>query len=138
MSFTNARRSPIPKYVQPASNCVRERERRERREAARAAAPDRQALAVDEALLGEVLGAGDAVVDVDDPPLALEPLAVVPSVAGRAAVVDVEHGVAAAREQLQCRSAKPENAGAVGPPWLVTMSGGSSPAGPTNARLVGG
>ena len=82
---------------------VGERQRGEGREAARAAAADGEPLAVDEALLGEVLRAGDAVVDVDDPPLELEALAVVLAVAGGAAVVDVEHRVAAAGEQLEAR-----------------------------------
>src|SRR5919108_217038 len=54
----------------------------------RAAPPDEGARAV------------DAVVDVDDAPQVVEPLPVLPTVAGAAAVVYVEHGDAAARPVL--------------------------------------
>ena len=64
--------------------------------AAGAAALDHEPGAVGEALLDHRQRAVGAVVDVDDAPAALEPLAVGPAVAGAAAVVDVEHGVAAA------------------------------------------
>src|SRR6185295_11956955 len=82
---------------------VGERERGKRREAGGAAAADGLSGAVDQALVGEELRARHAVVDVDDAPLALEPLAVRLAVAGRAAVVHVENGEAPAREQLDAR-----------------------------------
>ena len=95
-----------PEVADARRERVAERDRAERRVAAGAAAADREALAVDDPLLGEPAGAGDAVVDVDDAPLALEALAVVAAVAGRAAVVDVEDREAAAREQLDASAAK--------------------------------
>ena len=68
--------------------------------AARAAAADREAGGVGAAGLGEVPGARDAVLDIDHPPLAVEPLAVRAAVSGAAPVVDVEDREAAARPEL--------------------------------------
>src|SRR6185312_3953673 len=73
-----------------------ERERDERRVATRAAAGDDAAVAVDQPLVGEESGSVDAVVDVDDAPLPVQPVAVLAAIAGAAAVVDVEHRDAAA------------------------------------------
>src|SRR5205814_9864854 len=53
-----------------------ERQRAQRRVAARAPTPDRQPAAVDQSLRRQVAGSVDAVVDVDDAPLPVEPLAV--------------------------------------------------------------
>jgi hypothetical protein len=53
---------------------VAERERAQRRVAAGAATTDRQTITVDFAAFGKVARAVDAVVDVDDAPLAVEPL----------------------------------------------------------------
>ena len=47
----------------------------------------------------EACGGGRDIVDVDDAPLAAQPLPVLASVPGRAAVVDVEHADSAAREE---------------------------------------
>ena len=71
---------------------IPEGERRERRETARARTPDRQALAVHPATLGQIPGAVHAVVDIDDAPLAVEPLSIGAAEAAAAAVVDVEDG----------------------------------------------
>src|SRR5262249_43959016 len=71
-------------------------ERAQRGVAAGAAAGDGQARPVDLAARDEVAGAVFTVLDVDDAPLALEPIAVGAAVAGAAAVVDVQVGEAAA------------------------------------------
>ncbi len=52
---------------------VAEGQRAERRVAAGAAAADRQAVAVDFAAFDEIARAVDAIIDVDDAPLAVEP-----------------------------------------------------------------
>ena len=56
-----------------------------------------------------------AVVDIDDPPLPLQPFAVGTAVAGAAAVVHVQHGEAAARPELDLR-VQDIRSGARGPP----------------------
>ena len=79
---------------------VLERQRGERREAAGGAAPDAEPGAVDVAARDEVAGDGSAVLDVDDPPPAVQQVAEGPSVPGRATVVDVDDGEAAGRPEL--------------------------------------
>ena len=49
------------------------------------------------------LRAADAVLDVDDAPLALQAIAIRPAVAGAAAVIHVEHREAAAGPELHLR-----------------------------------
>src|SRR5690606_10627004 len=75
---------------------VPEGQRRQRRVAARRAAPDAEARGIDPPLLGQPPGSGLAVVDVDDAPGAPQLVAVGAPVAGGAAVVDVDDGEAAA------------------------------------------
>ncbi len=75
---------------------VVEGERRKRGVAAGAAAADDQAVAVDPSALRQPLGAVDAVLHVDDTPLAVEAMPIGPAVARAAAVVDVQHGKTAA------------------------------------------
>src|SRR5215211_6565736 len=82
---------------------ILERERAERRVAARAAAGDHQPLSVHEPALGEVNRPVGAVVDVDDTPHALEATTVFPPVARAPTVVHVEHGYAAAGPVLDLR-----------------------------------
>ena len=67
------------------------REDAQGRVAACTPAGDGEAIAVHEAALCEETGTVDAIVDVDDPPLAVQPFAVTPTVAGAPAVVDVQH-----------------------------------------------
>src|SRR5690606_40489214 len=71
----------------------------ERRPAARGAPADGEPLRVGDAAVDEGLRRGDGVLDVDDAPLAAQPLAVGAAVAGRAAVVDVDDADAAAGEE---------------------------------------
>ena len=104
---------------------IAEGERAQRRVAAGAAAGDHQAVAVDFAAFGQIARAVDAIVDVDDAPLAVEPFAIRAAVAGAAAVVHVEHGDAAAGPVLN-RNLSDAELGDVGPPWLITSSGGFS------------
>ena len=75
------------------------RQGREGRVAARAPASDRQPARVDRAPVHEEPRGRHAVIDVDDPPLALERVAVWPPVARRAAVVDVDHRDPPRREE---------------------------------------
>src|SRR5262249_59270907 len=70
---------------------IAEGQRRERGVAAGAAAADHAALVVDPALPGQELRAVDAVIDIDHAPGEMQPIAVGPPEAGRAAVVHVEH-----------------------------------------------
>jgi hypothetical protein len=69
-------------------------------------------------------------------PLALEGPAVVTSVASRAAVVDIENRVPRLVNSWS-PVAQPLNAADVGPPWDVTINGGSSPSGARNRALWG-
>ena len=85
--------------------------------------------------VGEPAARGEAVRDVDDAPLPEQP-PVGAAVAGGAAVVDVHDGEAAAGPVLHAE-AEHGRAAAVGPPWIITSSGGSSPAGPVTG-LAGG
>ncbi len=109
---------------------VAEGQCRERRVAAGAAALDREALRVDVAALDEEAGGGDAVVDVDDAPAALESPAVRPAVAGAPAVVDVDDRDAPAGQELRCPGRARWTRSTSGPPCERTTSGGRSPSGP--------
>src|SRR5207302_8871915 len=84
----------------PCREQVPEGEGAERRVPAGAAAADRQPGGVGVAALDEEPGGRNAVVDVEDPPPALEPLPVLPAVAGAAAVVDVHDAEPAAGPEL--------------------------------------
>jgi chitodextrinase len=66
----------------PSLEHVAERHRAERRVAARAAAADREPLAVDDPLGGQEAGSGHAVGEIDDAPFALEPLPIRLAIAG--------------------------------------------------------
>ena len=79
---------------------VPERERREGRVAAGASALDGQPPRIGVAPADQVAGSRDAIVDVDDPPLAVEPAPVLAAVAGAPAVVHVHDGDAAAGQEL--------------------------------------
>ena len=89
-----------PEMADARREHVAEREGRERREAACAAPLDGQSVGIDLTAIDQVAGGSHAVVDVHDAPSAFEGLAELASVAGASAVVDVDHGDAAAREQL--------------------------------------
>src|SRR6266550_3857129 len=75
---------------------VTKRQRAERRVAAGAAAADCEPIAVDFAAFSKIARAVDAVVDIDDTPLTVEPFSVGASVTGAAAVVDIEYRDASA------------------------------------------
>src|SRR5207247_490757 len=97
---------------------IAERERGEHRIAARTGTDDRHPVGVRKTAPGEREGAIDAVVDVDDAPLPIQPMAVFPAIAGRAAVVHVEDGEPAAGPDLRperqagpCRAGRPAMAG---------------------------
>ena len=79
-----------PVVAGPGGEVVAEGEGAQGGVAAGAAAADGQAVG-STSPLGQVAGGGHAVVDVHDPPLALQALAVGAAVAGGAAVVDVHH-----------------------------------------------
>src|SRR6266545_2029999 len=79
---------------------VAEGERAQGGVAAGAASPDGQPPRVDLAPVGQEASRRDAVVDVDDPPAACQPLPVGAPVAGGAAVVDVDHRDPPAGEEL--------------------------------------
>src|SRR5690606_5636250 len=70
------------------------------REAAGAATADRETCRVDQPLVRQRLGAGDAVLHVDDAPFAVQAGAVRAAIAGAAAVVHVEDGEAPAGPEL--------------------------------------
>ena len=95
----------------PGREHVVERQGREHREAAGAAATDRQTLAVDLAPPTRWRAAGDAVLDVGDTPCAVEGSHVVAAVAGAAAVVDVDHRPATrgpvAQRQVEVTARRP-------------------------------
>ena len=84
---------------------------------------------------GEARGGRGDVVDVDDAPLPAQALAVGASVAGRAAVVDVEHADPATREVGDLADAAPPTC-AVGPPCTNTTYGGRSPSGARRVRVA--
>src|SRR6266516_5167084 len=87
----------------PALKEVAEGQRRQSRVAAGAAAADDASLAVDPSVRGEEPRAGDAIVDVDDAPIALQTVAVRTTESGASAVVHVEHRNAAARPILNAQ-----------------------------------
>ena len=95
-----ASRSPTPYRLMPAAKRVPEGQGGEGRVATGAAALDGQAVGVDVAAVHEIPRGRLAVVDVDDAPRAFEGPAVLAAVAGAAAVVDIDHRDAAARQQL--------------------------------------
>src|SRR6516165_9215791 len=76
-------------------------ERRKRRVASGAAAGNDDALVVDGALAGQEFRAVDAVIDVDDAPVSIEPLPIGAAETGTAAVIDIEHRNPAARPELR-------------------------------------
>ncbi len=86
--------------VRAGSEHLGDRQRHQHGEAAGGPAADDGASRVDPALLPQPAHDSDTVVDVDDAPRPLEPVAVGPAVAGGAAVVHVDHGEAAARPEL--------------------------------------
>src|SRR5262249_47865777 len=83
-----------------AAEEVVEYQRGKRGVAAGAAAADDDALGGDEPASDEEAGAVEAVVDVDDAPVAMQPVAIGAAEAAAAAVVDVKHRDAAARPVL--------------------------------------
>src|SRR5215472_12061320 len=75
---------------------IAEGERTKRRVAARAPTGNCQPASINKPLLDQVAGAIHAVIDVNDTPLALEPLAIGASIAGAAAIIHIENGYATA------------------------------------------
>src|SRR5215510_4200063 len=75
---------------------VAKRERAKRRITTGAATRDDQAIGIDFTAIGEIASAVNAVVNIDDAPLLVESLSILPSVTGTAAIVDIEHGEPAA------------------------------------------
>src|SRR5918993_3561939 len=71
---------------------IAERQGGERRVATGAPAANGGALGIDQTALDQIPGAVDVVIDVDDPPGVIQPLAIRAAVASAAAVVDVEDG----------------------------------------------
>ena len=69
-------------------------------EAAGAAASNDQAVAIGQTAFDQILRAGDAIVDIDDAPLAFQCIAVFPAETAAAAVIDVEHAETAAGPEL--------------------------------------
>ena len=69
---------------------IAERQGGERRVATGAPAANGGAIGIDQTALDQILGAVDVIIDVDDAPGAIQPLAVWTAVASAAAVVDVE------------------------------------------------
>ena len=88
--------------------------------------------------LDEVAGGVDAVLEVDDAPLPVQPLAVRAAVAGRAAVVDVDDGEAATRPELDAEAERSASRSPSGRRGSSTMSGGRSPSGASKSGFVGG
>src|SRR5580704_7569748 len=79
-----------------AAKIVVESERRERRVASGAASGDGAARSIHQAAFGEKAGAVDAISDVDDAPVSLQPLAVGTTEPRAAAVVHIQDRDAAA------------------------------------------
>ena len=84
----------------PGRERVRIGERADRRVAARAGARDEETIRIRSAFLDEVASGVHAVLEIDDAPHPVQPLAIGAAVPGRAAVVDVHHGEAARRPVL--------------------------------------
>src|SRR5580700_8732081 len=72
------------------------RQRGKRRVAARAGTADRPALRIDPSCCRKVVRTIHAISDINDAPVPLQPKPVFAAIAGAAAVIDVEHGEAAA------------------------------------------
>ena len=88
-----------PEIAHPRGERVAEGHGAQGRIAARAAAPDREPFPIDDPPGREPASARHAIGEIDDTPLAFEPLAVGHAVAGRAAVIDVEDGEATSRHR---------------------------------------
>ena len=86
--------------ARPGGEGVRERQCGEGREPAGTSTADQHPVAVDQAFSGEEIRRGTAILHVDDPPPATEPVAIPPSEPGAAAMVHVDDGEAAARPEL--------------------------------------
>jgi hypothetical protein len=80
---------------------IAERQGGERCIATGAPAANGSPLGVDQTALDQIPGAIDVVVDVDDPPGVIQPLAIWAAVAGTSAVVDVEDGKSSGRPELE-------------------------------------
>jgi len=87
----------------PRRELVAHGQRHQCRVSARAAARDLDASGIDVPALTEVERGGSAVFDVDLPPTSAKPVAIFTAVAGAAAVVEVDDGDAAAREELDMK-----------------------------------
>ena len=83
---------------------VRERQRADGRVPARASTGDQQPVGIGFSLVHEKASRIDAVLQVDDAPLAVQPLAVGASVAGRSSVVDVDDGETSTRPELRVQA----------------------------------
>ena len=68
--------------------------------AAGAAAPNGDPLSVGPTLGNQIAGSVDTVHDIDNPPTALQALAIVATVAGAAAIVNIDYAKAAAGPEL--------------------------------------
>src|SRR5262249_39647225 len=93
-----------PVIAGPALEDVMARERRQHRIAAGAAAGDHGAPAIGEAPGGDVPRRVDAIGDIEDTPAAFERSAMGPAIPGAAAVIDIEHGDAAAGPELDAEA----------------------------------
>jgi hypothetical protein len=113
-------------------------ERAQDGESARACAGNDGAVGVGVTSVGEERRDVDAVLYVQDAPVAVEVGAVGAAVAGATPVVDVDDGEAAAREELDAQFQPDTRASLVGPGCGCTISGGRCPGGPVTAWLVGG
>jgi hypothetical protein len=85
-----------PEVARAGTKDVSKRQRTERGVATGAAPSDGEPVAVDVAALYQIPGPVHAIVNVDDAPLAPQPVSILAAVAGAPTVIDVEHGDAAA------------------------------------------
>lgn len=120
-----------------------------------AAARDGDALAIDHALLNEVLDARDRVLDIDDAPVLVQTLAVLPAVASATSIVDVGvreatrshkadlvvQAACGTRRRSSCvvRQLAGDDArqDKMDVPWQRTISGGFSPSGAAYLLFLG-
>jgi hypothetical protein len=72
-------------------NVLRNVSAHKRRVTTGAAAGDDQALAIDLTAVREIASAVHTIVNINDAPLLVQSFAILPAIAGAAAVVDVEH-----------------------------------------------
>ena len=79
---------------------IAEGKRTKRSITARTTTFDRESIAIDFPALGKIAGTIHAVINIYDPPLTVEPLTIVPAVAGAAAIVHIEHGNPSAGPEL--------------------------------------